>query len=53
MQIKTSEMLAAYKVITAIMEQNKLTMDNSFRRVQSWLSNAICDSLSTGDIIEN
>ena len=43
--MKTKDLLKAYKVITEIMETNKLTMDTSFRRVQCWLSNAVCNSL--------
>ena len=40
------ELLIAYKVVTKIMEENNLKMDNSFRRVQSWISNTLCDQLS-------
>ena len=51
--MKTKDLLKAYKVITEIMETNKLTMDTSFRRVQCWLSNAVCNSLKDEDINEN
>lgn len=44
------EILQAYKTITNIMKDEHLTMDNSFRRVQCWLSNKICDSLKDEDI---
>ena len=47
--MKTKDLLKAYKVITEIMETNKLTMDTSFRRVQCWLSNAVCNSLKDED----
>lgn len=43
-------LLKCYKVISKIMEENKLKMDNSFRRVQSWLSNAICNKLSEEEL---
>lgn len=52
-KMKTKDLLKAYKVITEIMETNKLTMDTSFRRVQCWLSNAVCNSLKDEDINEN
>ena len=45
------DLLIAYKVITSIMEENNLTMDNSFRRVQCWVSNKLCDQLKDGDIL--
>lgn len=51
--ISTKELIQAYKTITRIMKENDMTMDTSFRRVQCWLSNAVCDSLKDGDIIEN
>ena len=51
--METKELLQAYKTITKIMEDEHMTMDTSFRRVQSWLSNKICDQLQEGDIIEN
>lgn len=51
--MKTKDLLTAYKVITEIMKENDMTMDTSFRRVQCWLSNAVCDSLKEGEIIEN
>ena len=45
------QLLLTYKTITKIMELENLKMDNSFRRVQSWLSNKICDQLQDGDTI--
>lgn len=45
MEIDIKQLLLTYKTITKIMELENLKMDNSFRRVQSWLSNKICDSL--------
>jgi hypothetical protein len=50
--INVAKLLQTYKTITKIMEYEGLTMDNSFRRVQSWLSNKICDSIEEGDIID-
>lgn len=52
MDINVAQLLQTYKTITKIMEDEGLTMDNSFRRVQCWLSNRICDQLQEGDIIE-
>ena len=40
------ELLKCYKTVSKIMEDDKLKMDNSFRRVQSYLSNIICNKLS-------
>jgi hypothetical protein len=51
--ISPKEMLQAYRTITRIMKENDMTMDTSFRRVQSWLSNAVCDSLKEENITEN
>lgn len=44
------ELLKCYKTISKIMEDNKLKMDNSFRRVQSYLSNIICNKLSEEEL---
>lgn len=52
MEINIKQLLLTYKTITKLMEVERLTMDNSFRRVQSWLSNKICDQLQEGDLIE-
>jgi len=49
--IPMKDLLLTYKVITKIMKDNKYTTDTSFRRVQSWLSNYICDNMEDGDII--
>ena len=49
--METKQLLQAYKTITKIMEDEGMTMDTSFRRVQSWLSNMICDQLKDGDTI--
>ena len=35
------------------MDENNLTMDTSFRRVQSYLSNMLCDQLEDGQMIES
>ena len=43
--MKNKDLLTAYKIITQIMKENSLTQDTSFKRVQSWLSNALCDQL--------
>lgn len=51
--MNNKDLLQAYKVITEIMEKNNLTMDNSFRRVQSWISNQICDNLQVNNIKED
>jgi hypothetical protein len=51
--INVAKLLQTYKTITKIMEYEGLTMDNSFRRVQSWLSNKICDQLKDDDIISD
>lgn len=48
--IPTKELLQAYRTITRIMKENEMTMDTSFRRVQTWLSNTICDNIKDGDI---
>ena len=39
---KLLELMQTYKTISSIMEQEGLTMDNSFRRVQTWLENKLC-----------
>ena len=39
------ELKIAYKVISKIMEENRLTKDNSFNRVKNFISNKLCDSL--------
>ena len=39
------ELKTAYKVVTKIMEENRLTRDNSFNRVKNFISNKLCDSL--------
>ena len=49
--INTKDLLTAYKVITEIMNDHKLNCDSSWRHVQCWLSNKICDQLQDGDII--
>lgn len=51
--MNTKELLQAYKTITAIMEEEHLTMDTSFRRVQSFISNKVCDMLTDGEVIES
>lgn len=51
--MNNKDLLQAYKVITEIMEKNNLMMDNSFRRVQSWISNQICDNLQVNNIKED
>jgi len=43
--MNTDELLIAYKVISEIMNNNKLNSDNSWRHVKSWLSNKICDQM--------
>ena len=50
--IPIKDLLFAYRVITRVMKENGYTQDNSFRRVQSWLANAVCDNMNDGDIIE-
>lgn len=49
-QITVNELLQTYKIITRIMKENGFTSDNSFRRVQTWLSNAVCDNLEDGQL---
>ena len=49
--IPTKELLQSYRTITRIMKDYGLTHDTSFRRVQTWLSNAVCDKLREGDIL--
>ena len=49
--ILPKELLQAYRTITRIMKENGYTHDTSFKRVPTWLSNAICDSMNDGDII--
>lgn len=39
------ELKTAYKVVTKIMEENRLMKDNSFNRVRNFISNKLCDSL--------
>ena len=39
------ELLTAYKVIGEIMENFGFTKDTSFRRVQSFLSESICNQM--------
>jgi len=51
-QMDTKELLTAYHVITTIMKNNKLNCDSSWRHVQCWLSNKICDQLDEGQIIQ-
>lgn len=41
----TKELKIAYMVITKIMEENRLTKDNSFNRVKNFISNKLCDIL--------
>ena len=40
------ELKTAYKVVTKIMEENRLTKDNSFNRVKNFISNKLCDELT-------
>jgi len=47
---KLAELMQAYKTITSIMEQEGFKTDASFRRVQAWLSNKLCDELTVEDI---
>jgi hypothetical protein len=47
---KLAELMQAYKTITSIMEQEGFKTDASFRRVQTWLSNKLCDELTVEDI---
>ncbi len=47
------ELFIAYKIIKKIMDEDKLAMDNSFRRVQCYLSNKLCDQLEDGEIFES
>ena len=47
---KLAELMQAYKTITSIMEKEGFKMDASFRRVQAWLSNKLCDELTVEDI---
>lgn len=49
--IPSKELLQAYKTVTRIMKDYGYTHDTSFRRVQTWLSNAVCDKLKDGDIL--
>lgn len=51
MEINIKQLLLTYKTITAIMEEEHLTMDTSFRRVQSFISNKVCDMLTDGEVI--
>jgi len=48
--ISLKELLKCYKTVSKIMEENEMKMDNSFRRVQSWLSNSICDKLNEEEL---
>lgn len=41
-----NELKIVYKVLSDIMEENKLTKDTSFVRVRSYISNMICDILT-------
>ena len=43
------ELKIAYKVVTKIMEENRLTKDNSFNRVKNFISNKLCDILTNGE----
>lgn len=45
------ELTTAYKVVTKIMEENRLTKDNSFNRVKNFISNKLCDSLVEGKTV--
>ena len=47
---KLAELMHAYKTITSIMEHEGFKMDTSFRRVQTWFSNKVCDELTVEDI---
>ena len=49
--MENKDLLQAYKVITQIMREDQLIMDTSFRRVQSYLSNKLCDSFVGGGTI--
>ena len=49
--ISTKELLQTYRTITRIMKENGYTHDTSFKRVQTWLSNAICDTIEDKDMI--
>ena len=44
--MKIEELKTAYKVITKIMEENRLQKDNSFNRVKNFISNKLCDELT-------
>ena len=50
--IPVEDLLKTYRIITRIMKENEFTQDTSFRRVQTWLSNTICDNLSDSKILE-
>ena len=50
--ISVEDLLKTYRIITRIMKENEFTQDTSFRRVQTWLSNTICDNLSDSKILE-
>ena len=41
----TEELKIAYKVISEIMETEKMNYDNSFVRVKNWIANKICNKL--------
>ena len=47
---KLAELMQAYKALTSIMKQEGFKTDTSFRRVQAWLSNKLCDELTIEDI---
>ena len=46
MIMSTEELKIAYKVISKIMEENRLTKDNSFNRVKNFISNKLADILT-------
>ena len=50
--IPVNELLQAYRIITRIMKEHGYTHDTSFRRVQTWLSNAVCDNMKDGNILK-
>ena len=49
-KLPIKDLLIAYKVITKIMNENGMTHDTSFRRVQTWISNAVCDNMEDEEI---
>ena len=50
--IPIKDLLHTYKIITRIMKENGFMRDTSFRRVQMWLSNVVCDNLNDQEINE-